>query len=305
MKRFNFKLFFFILPIIIFAFLLEFALRMIPNDYVYKKELLDKGAHQIETLILGNSHIYTGLNPTYLENKNAFNAAYFSQTLYFDNEIFKKYQDQTPQLKTVIISVSYASLFYTFGYAGDYFLYWDFDVESMKFFDKTEILGMGKTFSANMKRVFRYYIKRESPITSTELGWGNFYKSEESKNLLETGKETAKKHEKNMDLKMVDTNVDLINSIINTCKQRNIHVLLITMPTYQSYRDNINNEYLNIALTTAGNIAQKHENCTYLNLHEDASFVVEDFYDGDHLNDIGAKKLSLLVNKTLDEIINK
>ena len=298
MKRFCLKSLYFFLPIVVSAILFEFALRIIPNDYVYKKELLTQRLHQIETLILGGSHTYTGLDPIFFENPKTFNAAYYSQSLYFDCEIFNKYQAQMSQLKTIIIPLSYPSLFTRFSQAESYFLYCDIDAPT-GFLDKTEIFG--KEFSSNIKRFFRYYIKRESLISTTELGWGTLYKAEESKDLIALGKETAERHTRGMYPNLVKGNEDLINTLIDFCKQRNIHVFLITTPTYRTYRENLNTEYLNTTITVGNNIAQRHENCTYINLHEDASFVAEDFYDGDHLNNIGAKKLSLKVNKILEE----
>jgi hypothetical protein len=44
-----------------------------------------------------------------------------------------------------------------------------------------------------------------------------------------------------------------------------------------------------------------HDNCYYVNLFEDTTFLASDFYDADHLNELGAKKLSLLLNKKIKQ----
>ena len=46
-------------------------------------------------------------------------------------------------------------------------------------------------------------------------------------------------------------------------------------------------------------IASKYMSCTYVNMMRDSSFKKNDFYNADHLNDSGASKLSVMVNKFL------
>jgi len=310
MKRFIFKTFFFFLPIVISAILFEFALRKIPNDYAQKREYLDKNSHQIETLILGSSHAYFGLDPIYFDN-NTFNAAKVSQSLEYDYEIFKKYSANMLQLKSVVIPLSYFSMFDLLSQSDDgeswrnknYFLYSGIDIGAVNLFNKTEILG--QNFSINIRRFINYYLKNVSSITSTELGWGYTYKSEESKDLYITGNEAAIRHKCIIDPVIIKNIEDILNALVDYCKQRNINVLLLTLPAYQSYIEGLDSEQLNITLTIANSIAQKNENCTYINLLADSSFIARDFYDGDHLNEIGAQKLSLKVNKMLEEINEK
>ncbi len=306
MKRFCIKTFSIILPIVILGIILEFALRNIPNDYAYKKTYLDQHSDQIETLILGSSHVYHGLNPAYFDSK-AFNAAYYSQTLDFDYEIFKKYEDNMPQLKTVIVTISYFSLFSSLSEGGEswraknYAIYCD--IGSPGVFEKTEVLG--QRFAINMERFAKFYLKRESLITTSELGWGTAYKSEDAKDLDVTGKNAAIRHTEKIRPEIVKANESLLDSLITFCESRNINVILITLPAYKSYRDNMNKEQQTTTLTVANNIAARHHNCVYINMLEDPSFTTKDFYDGDHLNEIGAKKFSLMVSKIVDEMNTK
>jgi len=87
MKKFITKTIFLLIPIIICAICMELLLRQLPNDYKYKKEYLDAHANKIETLILGSSHSFFDLDPTYFSNIT-FNAGEVSQTLNYDFEIF-------------------------------------------------------------------------------------------------------------------------------------------------------------------------------------------------------------------------
>jgi len=66
-----------------------------------------KGA-QIETLILGSSNAYDGLNPSMLPH--AFNLANSSQTLEEDYRLLAKYIDSMDSLQTVVVGLGYHSL---------------------------------------------------------------------------------------------------------------------------------------------------------------------------------------------------
>lgn len=294
MKRFNFKTLLFLLPIFILAIMLEFALRNIPNDYIFKKKYLDQNSNKIETLILGNSHAYHAFNPVYFEG-NAFNAAYFSQPLNYDVKIFEKYQEQTENLKTIVISISYTSLFDDVGERDrlkNYVKFYKIGTTSLA--NKTELLG--RNFSENMKSFVKFYIKNLHPLTSSELGW-HVSDSSMVSDLEVTGKEAAIRHTCKIKEEVTNNLINILDSFISYCETRNINVILITLPAYKSYSDNLNEEQLKRTLEISNNFAQKHNNCIYINLLEDTSFTPEDFFDGDHLNDSGAKKISLKISE--------
>ncbi len=64
----------------------------------------------VEILCLGSSHAYFGINPDFI-SPPCFNAAHPSQSLKYDFEIVKKYQDKWESLKVIVIPVDYFSLF--------------------------------------------------------------------------------------------------------------------------------------------------------------------------------------------------
>ena len=100
--------FLYLLPILVFFIVLEIILRQIPNVYSHKKNYLEANADKIETLILGSSHTYYGIDPVYFSSNNSvFNGAHVSQSLDYDYEILKRYAAKLNNLKTVVIPVSY------------------------------------------------------------------------------------------------------------------------------------------------------------------------------------------------------
>ena len=72
-----------------------------------------------------------------------------------------------------------------------------------------------------------------------------------------------------------------------------------TAPTYKTYSQNLDPKQLNTTLNAIHNSIASHSNASYINLLQDTSFTKEDFYDANHLNEIGAKKLTLKVNELL------
>ena len=89
---------------------MECLLRQIPNVYRFKRNYLDTNSDKVEILFLGNSHSYFGLNPEYTE-KRSFNAGHVSQTLDYDLEILKKYENKWENLEFIVIPISYFTLF--------------------------------------------------------------------------------------------------------------------------------------------------------------------------------------------------
>lgn len=108
MKRFLRDIALFVLPLLIIAVAMEFVAESIPNSYTYKREYMEQHGAQIETLILGSSNAYDGLNPSVLPK--AFNIANSSQTLEDDYRLLAKYIDSMDSLQTVILGLDYHAL---------------------------------------------------------------------------------------------------------------------------------------------------------------------------------------------------
>ena len=308
MKRFVIKTIYISLPILVVAILMEILLRNTPNDYLFKKQYLDKHSSEIETLILGSSHSFYGFNPEYFSS-NTFNASHISQSLNYDFEILKKYQDQFKNLKTIILPISYFTLFGKLEAGSEswrvknYIIYYDLNT-SKSLINYSEVLS--NRINVNIKRIASYYVLGNSTISCTDLGWGTRYNSKNARDLAETGITAAKRHTRddiNSDKyqEIFNDNILILNSIIEWCNKKNVNVLLLTPPAFETYRQNLNQEQLKITINTTSEICSRHENCIYENLLSDTNFVAVDFFDADHLSDIGAKKLSELINEKISE----
>lgn len=236
MKKFLFHLLKIVLPILFFFLVLEIAIRKIPNDYQLKKDYLNKNGSEINTLILGSSHTFYGLNPEFF-SKKTFNAAYVSQSLDLDYAILNTYQSELRNLKTVIIPISYFSLFETLETdvekwrIKNYVLYYNLP-NQYNFTDNFETLN--NDIKLNVKKAVKHYVLGKSFITSSNLGWGNNYSSQIKKKI--NGAITAKKHTAKS-FNLYSENLKSLQNIIYLCQKKNIKIIFITTPTHASYLD--------------------------------------------------------------------
>lgn len=86
----------------------EWIAESIPNSYTYKRQYLEQNGAAIQTLILGSSNAYDGIDPTQLPM--SFNLANSSQTLEDDYRLLKRYIGGIGSLQTVIVGLGYHSL---------------------------------------------------------------------------------------------------------------------------------------------------------------------------------------------------
>ena len=298
MKKFLFHLSKIMLPILFFFLVLEIAIRKIPNDYQLKKDYLDENAAEINTLVLGSSHTFYGINPEYF-SKKTFNAAYVSQSLDLDYEILNTYKSKLKNLKTVLVPISYFSLFETLETdvekwrIKNYVMYYGFE-NKYQFTDNFESLNNHLT--QNVKKTVKHYALNKSFITASNLGWGTNFNSKNKKAFK--GTFTAKKHTVT-NFNLFDENLKSLHKIITLCRKNNVNIIFITTPTHKSYYQNLNKIQLEKTTKTISELVQNNSNCTYLNLLKSEDFYDADFYDADHLNEIGAKKLSLFLDASL------
>ncbi len=293
MRKFAIKMSLYLVPLLILMSIMEFTLRSIPNEFKYKNTYLKENGDKIQTLILGNSHSYYGIDPDYFE-ENCFNASQVSQPLEYDEGILRYFENDLSSLNTVILNISAFSLFYDFETSDEpwrnknYVLYYGMKHQN-SYKDNSEVFSM--RFSVNLRRISNYVNDRHS-LTCSENGWGNDYTSEKSKDLAESALKAAKKHNvTNYD--HFDKNKKYLESIIDWCKKRKIKIILYTAPATKDYYQLIHPEQLKTTTDYLKKIAKTSDNCQYVNFLKSEEYSSEDFYDADHLNEKGVKKLSM------------
>lgn len=302
MKNFLILLLIFISPLIIVLIASELLIRNIPNEYAIKKEYLDKNSNEIETLILGSSHTYRGVNPDFISG-NVYNAAMVSQSLDYDYKILSKYEGEWDRLNTIVVPISYFSLYSNlensveFWRVKNYNIYYDlYEGGDWKYL--TEIFST--PFRTNVIRIVDHYILNIKNTETSSLGWGSKRAAQKPFKLKENGIEAAKRHTKESD-NLLASNLVTLNKILSFAKKNKCNLLFVTPPAFLSYREHLNQDQYNVTIEKLSNISLLFENAKYFNFIASPKFIEEDFYDADHLNGKGAAKFSKLLNNLIQK----
>lgn len=290
MKNFIKQLVIFIIPLIVIFIILEYAIRQIPNTYKYKNEWMLQHADNLNTLIVGNSHCMSGINPSFLTN-NAFNFANSSQDLERDYFILTKYEDIYAELKQVILSFSYCTLQDKMDYTDKPRLkYYGIYIGYEKYKYSMEI-----TSNITYEKV-REYLK-DGSLQCSPLGFRVNIPSKDDLNI--SGIKAAKWHTLNNQESLTD-NLKFLNKIIQFCENRQIKLILVTTPTWHTYYEHLDEHQLNQIYSIATEITENHKNVFYLDFLKDIRFNDKDFSDGDHLSEEGAEKFTKILKDSLD-----
>lgn len=301
MNLFLKRILFLFVPIAFILCIGEYAIRQIPNSFKVKTEYLRENSSEIETLILGSSHTYYGVNPIFIKSK-AFNASNISQSPDVDFAILKSYEDVLNNLKTVIIRLSYDTLFEQLKDSPedwrlkDYKIYTDVDFDySLK--HNSEILSIGT--KQVIKTLKTYYFDKKPLLNCNSLGWGNDLSDRPKTDLEKVGVIAAKRHTiEQWDL--LEANISVYKQLNAWCEKRGVKVILVTPPAYISYRGNLNPVQYNEMIKVGNMLESEFDNCVYYNFMAHPDFMTSDFYDPDHLNVEGAKKFSLILNDLIE-----
>ncbi len=300
MKLFIQKSVLFVFPVLLLLAGAEAFLRKIPNDYSYKNQYLYNNSKNIEILVLGSSHSLFGINPKYF-SKPAFNSAHVSQSLNYDYFIFDKYIEDLSRLKVVILPISYFTLFGQLENGieswriKNYSIYYNCDYHNHSLLNNYEIFRE-KPLSA-LKRL-RKYLKGENNVTVSELGFGLNHINTKQSDLIATGKAAAKRHTAE-DFSLLDINMNLLKKIIEKSRSRGIKVVLLTPPARQSYISHLEERQLSMMKESIAFVLKKYPDVEYFDFISDERFFDDDFRDADHLNVIGAKKLTKIIDQSL------
>ena len=301
MNLFLKRLFFLFAPIAIVLCVGEYTIRQIPNSYKVKGEYLRKNSSNIETLVLGSSHTYYGVNPKFFESET-FNASNVSQSPDVDFAILKSYENDLKHLSTVIIRLSYDTLFEQLKDSPedwrlkDYKLYTDVDFD-YSLNHNSEILSTGTRQA--LKVLKDYYVDNEPLLNCDSLGWGNDLSNRPKTDLDKVGKLAAKRHTIE-NWYLLDANIKIFKQLNTWCQLKGIKVILVTPPAYKSYREYLKTDQLNEMIRVGKALDSEFKNCTFYNFMAHQDFNAEDFYDADHLNSAGAKKFSLILNDLIE-----
>jgi hypothetical protein len=304
-KKYIISLSFVMLVLLLFSFGVEYFIQTIPTVYKFKYDKIKRNSENFKTIILGSSHTFYGLNPEYFEEPT-LNLANVSQDLKYDKYIFDKSIENIKDLKTVILPISYFSLFEDLDFGIEYwrkyfYIHWfDYPAEELLDIINYSIIISYPSKIELLKVVYHYYFKGDFKPTWSDSGWGINHPDEQQEDLVKTGKKYAELDDVKY-TNFYNRNLMLLNDMLDICKEKNIKVLLFTPPAYITYRQHLNQKRLDQMVSLLHDVTKLNKNVTYINLIADERFIAKDYFDADHLNHTGAKKLSMILNEYLNK----
>ena len=299
MKRFILQIIVVLFPLLAMLSVLEIVLREVPNDYKFKHDWMQSHRDEVKILNFGSSHTYFGIRPQ-LFSECAFNLAFPSQSLRYDHFLYNKYALNCDSLRYVILPISYFALRNDlesgreWWRAKGYCIYMGCNYHAL---DPKYILEI--TSKDKMNTIYDAIQGNANFRSCDEWGGGLDYNKVARADDWQTfGIVAAKRHTSNH-IERVAPNLQYLHSIIYSCKERGVKVVLLTTPTYRTYVEALDSSQLIEMVDVASQLDAENDHVIYLNWLQHEQFNEDDFFDADHLNEYGAEKLT----KMLDEYI--
>lgn len=294
MKKFLTKIFFFFIPVLL---LLEIRTRNFNGQYAQKAQGLNTLADSIELLIVGNSHANDNISPHEFD-LFAYNAAFGSQSLYFDKRIALKYSEQLPKLRYVLISVEFSSFYRLHRSSRDkfYHYYYGIDFEGKDFF-KEDISYF--FFGYTPKYAIRDMFEVQDQLFR---GWKGQSVQESTIDEL-YAVETRASYFNALASKNVDLRPNILEDLDEFVEElitRGIKPVFITNPIHEDLKNLLDTGVLNRNKNDLIHMGEKYQ-IPYRN-YLTTPFRDDEYYNSDHLNERGAKRFSRMLNEYINEL---
>ncbi|MBR3492368.1 MAG: hypothetical protein IKH44_08735 [Bacteroidales bacterium] len=308
MKRFLFRVLF---PVVVVLSALFFGgecyLRSLPNDFKTKNQFLVDNAKELKIVVLGASTVSMGIKPSCFDIQPAYNFAYASQNLEYNYWILSKCFDQMDSLKYVIMDMSSGQPWNS----GDsiapernkfYRLYFGYPILPLEF-------EMSASVTELYHRI-RPSNGKEAIQTIDADGYQSGYYEDVPYN-AESWKEfvdwtvdyyTNRIYGEKAIIKYKNS-VEKMFKIISQCQEKNVKVILVTPPVTSLYYNVMDNYQLETMHDVADSLSNAFDNVVYWDfMKADSLFTVDEFYNPTHLNPRGAKKFTLMLNDSINNL---
>ena len=307
MRTLYLKIALFLAPFFLVWLALEVFYRQVPNNYSYKDQQLQKVAPDVQTLVMGDSHAFYGINHLYFKDPT-FNLSNISQSLLTDELLLEKHIANLPALKTVFINISYFTLSTKDNALESnwrkYFYHHNMGITapSISFWNPQRYsMALIQRFDKSMDLVQKYH-NNYTIVNATPLGYGMQDASDIVKDKEAISIVIANKHEDNsLDFKH---NTARLQRIIALCKKYEVAVVLLEMPVYPAYYNLLDTEKKEKIKSNLNNLSGVDDTVFYLDLSTNPLFEKPDLRDADHLTNSGAKKCSEYLNTYLKDIVH-
>lgn len=309
MKKFIIKSLLFI-SVLLFSFVfIEIYLQFFPSAFQLKANYLKNNKSKIEVLILGSSHNQTAINPEFISLTTA-NIAFSGQDVSLDNKLLKKEITSLPNLKFVLLELSYHTLEMknNTDYERNplYLRFYNINnfERGLHLKDYSIFLSDPKLYLKVLNPFFKMPLFNkygfELKISKYEKSMNRFQNLNYDTSKIDKDYKNAfiERH-KYQDLSAFNLNTILFNNLIELCLSKNIKPIIVIPPVYKNYFTQMIKEKKCRSDKFLLSTTKKHPDILVIDFENTEFFNVRDFMNEDHLNPEGAKKFSKIINSVI------
>lgn len=290
MQTFLKKILLYLLPIAILAIGIEIYAEHIPNSYTYKRQYMEQHADEIQTLVLGSSYAYDGIDASVLPA--AFNLANSSQCFEDDYRLLAKYLPQMDSLKTVILPMSYSSL--QMVSSSNRRVYYTIYMELYPRWPLSKYSFECFNLELMLKKIAKHLLN-EDIIRCDSLGqrlghtlaarprdWQNTQALAKNDRFVGTSA-----------MPYVEENIQWLQQMAALCEGRDVNLYLLAMPILAEYRIAMPKEQITLMERVMQDMAEIYQNVHVLDYQSWGKD--DDFYNATHLNTAGAELFTTML----------
>ena len=271
----------------------EAYMRSIPNVYAYKDSYMRARHDSIQTLILGNSFSYEGIDPNMLSD--AFNLALPSQNPEHDAYLLEHYAPYA-QLRTVIIPLAgnlfvdelenLPSLSHRAGY---------YQIH-MGYAKHSALSGFGFEISnLNVCRAkieaYRKLRAGGRELACDSLGFGPEFVADKRPSWTTDGLGPGLTEPQTA--RFARINSPYFERIGDFCKRNGVRLIVVAIPQWRT--DSPIPPCQSAIIDSMGQSLSDRYGAEYRNYLSDSRFGKDDFFDARHLSDVGARKFTAIL----------
>lgn len=288
---------------------IEVALLYIPNTYSYKRDYLEKHINDINILLMGSSYIEEGICPDII-GEGCFNIAISGRDIVFDAEIAKKYFSKMNQLKVVLLPVDYSKFEFGRGYKNPLDTRIELDRMTVTYrcmhykymhLHVDEFWYWSEILNSQLNYISRFWQSRQENVECDSLGYHALVLENRQEGWEYRAVPPIIDTSKKIDNDAFNKYWPYMEVIADCASKRGIKVVLVNIPKYKTYQNDINNSVVREMDQLIAQLQSKFNNVVYWDFTYNEKFVEGDFFDACHLSDIGAKKFSKCIEMMLKD----
>ena len=288
MPTFLKKIVLYLLPIVILAIGLEVYVESIPNSYTYKRQYMEQHAPDIQTLVLGSSYAYDGIDAEFLPS--AFNLANSSQCFEDDYRLLAQYLPQMDSLQTVILPLSYSSL--QMVSSSNRRVYYTIYMDIYPRWPLSKYSFECCNLELMLKKITKYLLN-EDLVRCDSLGQriGHTLAArpedwQDTQALVSNDRFVGPAA-----MPYVEENILWLQQLADLCEGRGLKLCLLAMPVLEEYRLAMPQEQIARMECVMQQMADTYPHVQVLDYQSWGRS--DDFYNATHLNTDGAKRLTM------------